>query len=50
MMKQVLVSVAAAAFVVLSGVGQADKGTLKRVQSRVTGVSVPPVQGSGQPS
>lgn len=38
MMRQAPVSVAAAAFVVLSGAGQADKGALRSVQSRVMGV------------
>lgn len=37
MMRQALVSVAAAAFVVLSGAGQADKGALRSVRSEVMG-------------
>lgn len=36
------VSVAAAAFVALSGAGQADKRLLRSVRSRVTGVGMPP--------
>lgn len=40
MMRQTLVSVAAAAFVVLSGLGHADKGELRSVQSTVMGVGV----------
>lgn len=42
-MRQALVSVAAAAFVVLSGAGQADKGTLRSVRNGVMGVGVPPL-------
>lgn len=38
MMRQALVSVAAAVFVVLSSAGQADKGALRSVQGRVMGV------------
>ncbi|CAB1418873.1 unnamed protein product, partial [Pleuronectes platessa] len=50
MMRQALVSVAAAAFVVLSGAGQADKGALRSVQSGVTGVGAPPPhRGRGDP-
>lgn len=47
MMRQALVSVAAAAFVVLSGVGQADKRALRSVRSGVMGVGVPPLRGVG---
>lgn len=47
MMRRGLVSVAAAAFVVLSGAGQADKGVLRIVRSRVMGVGVPPLRGVG---
>lgn len=47
MMRQALVSVAAAAFVVLSGAGQADKGALRSVRSGVMGVGVPPLRGVG---
>lgn len=47
MMRQALVSVAAAAFVVLSGAGQADKGALRSVRSGVMGVGVPPLKGVG---
>lgn len=38
MMRQTLVSLAAAVFVALSSVGQADKGALRSVQRRVLGV------------
>lgn len=37
-----MVSVAAAAFVVLSDAGQADKAALRSIRSRVTGVGVLP--------
>ncbi len=47
MMRQALVSVAAAAFVVLSGAGQADKGVLRRVRSGVMEVGMPPLWGVG---
>ena len=47
MMRQALVSLAAAAFVVLSGVGQAHKGVLRIVQIGVMGVGVPPLRGVG---
>lgn len=46
-MRRALVSVAAAAFVVLSGAGQADKGALRSVRNGVTGVGVPPLRGVG---
>lgn len=47
--RDALVSVAAAAFVVLSDAGQADKAALRSIRSRVTGVGVPS-EGSGPPS
>lgn len=31
----------------LSGAGQADKGSLRSVRSRVTGVGMPPLKGVG---
>lgn len=50
MMSQALVSVAAAAFVVLSGVGQADKGELRSIQSEVMRSGCPPShRGRGDP-
>lgn len=47
MMSRALVSVAAAAFVVLSGVGQADKGELRSIQSEVMRSGAPPLTGVG---
>lgn len=41
-----MVSVAAAAFVMISGVGQPDKGELRSVQCRVMRVGVPPFRGA----
>lgn len=47
MTSQALVSVAAVAFVVISGVGQADKGELRSIQNKVMRVGVPPLGGAG---
>lgn len=44
MTKQALVSVAAALFVVLSDVGQADKRELRSIQIRVVRVGVSPLR------